>query len=334
MMEAEIEKASWLSQAHDSWMIAVDVFSVILFISFLWINRNQGDPFHERPRDAACESPSCVRCQGFAKSHRLKQRYEAFFSNTDASLEIKTQILSLITDSIEYRDDILLSVYKESGYELNLKEEAYIESLPHIWMLPGLDRYTFWNGNMHKNLHEVVSILEQPENLEAILDEFNVVNQQEEGWKVNSVPLGRWSVFHLYDQGERVDKNANLCPFTSQFLMKTTSFMHKHVYGNAMFSVLEPGSSIEPHTGPCNYRLRCHLPLVIPPGYRIKVGRDISTWKEGCLMIFDDSFVHQVWHEEEVSGKKQEIGRAVFIVDVWHPQVNNDQQAAIKYIYD
>lgn len=32
----------------------------------------------------------------------------------------------------------------------------------------------------------------------------------------------------------------------------------------SFFSTLYPGSQIAAHTGPCNLRIRCHLPLIVP----------------------------------------------------------------------
>ena len=31
------------------------------------------------------------------------------------------------------------------------------------------------------------------------------------------------------------------------------------------FSTLHAGAEIAAHSGPCNLRLRCHLPLIVPP---------------------------------------------------------------------
>ena len=299
-----------------------------LFLSFLWLNRNQLlELDHVEKCKKACKSPNCALCQGIADTYRLKSRFDTYFMNIPDS-EMKKRIATLINDSGRYKGDILSSIYAESGYELDPGEKY---SLPLIWVLPGLSRHTFWDADMHNSLHQIVSMLEDVGIFEGIQKDFKLIDQSKIGWKVNSVPSGQWRVYHLFNQGKRVDKNADLCSFTSQLLPTLPLFMSDHVFGSAMFSVLEPGSSIEPHTGPCAYRLRCHLPLVTPPGYRIKVGRDIMSWKEGKVMIFDDSFVHEVW--QEMGGASDTSGRAVFIFDIWHPQVSNDEQAPIKFIY-
>ena len=324
-----------------SWMATM--IGVVVFFSFLWLNRNP-PPVDERLKNRSlCGSPNCVRCQSLAddSNHHAKrlERFNAFFdgtSSSDSYLEAKDQIFCLFM-SVENKAEILSSIYTESGYEHILKEEG-VESLPHVWMLPGLSRHPFWDANIHKSLHKVVSLFEDDENLKGIQRDFRSILMADEGWKINSIPSGKWKVYHLCDQGENVLANSSRCSFTSQLLESVPQFMNNHLFGSAMFSVLEPGSSIEPHTGPCNYRLRCHVPLEVPPGYRIRVGIDISSWEEGRVMIFDDSFVHEVW-QEGVKDAHHEItlassgGRAVLIFDIWHPHVTKAEKDALEYIF-
>lgn len=40
----------------------------------------------------------------------------------------------------------------------------------------------------------------------------------------------------------------------------------------------------------------------------------IRSWQEGKVMILDDSFEHEVWHDGNSL-------RLIFIVDVWHPDL-------------
>lgn len=358
MAELEAE-AGGLEFLPCNWIIAAIGF--VVFLSFLWLNRISVRPVppRESPHNSLCGSPSCARCGRLPTlTQKLRHRFDVFFNSDSVhssySNETKDRVFSLITESVENKDVILSTTYAESGYILNEEE---VNALPHIWMLPGLCRFTFWKTGMDRALREIASMFEETDNFRGIQRDFGLVYGSDDGWKVNSVPSGKWRVYHLYDQGEEVVRNSSRCPFTSELLRATPLFMSCHVFGNAMFSVLEPGSSIEPHTGPCNYRLRCHLSLVAPPGYRLKVGRDTSEWKEGELMIFDDSFVHEVWHKEveltetepgaepterrerETQSRAREkltenLERAVLIFDIWHPHLTREEQAAIKYVYD
>ena len=80
----------------------------------------------------------------------------------------------------------------------------------------------------------------------------------------------------------------------------------------ALFSVLEPGTHIPPHNGMLNTRLICHLPLIVPPGCRLRVGSETRTVEAGKTMIFDDSMEHEAWND---SGET----RVVLLFEIWRP---------------
>jgi hypothetical protein len=95
----------------------------------------------------------------------------------------------------------------------------------------------------------------------------------------------------------------------------------------AKFSLLRPGSHIAPHCGPTTRRLRLQLPLSIPPACHancaIRVAGELHRWTEGAVLVFDDSFEHEVWHNGSATlgsgGADDRGGRLVLIVDVRHP---------------
>ncbi|KAL1528816.1 hypothetical protein AB1Y20_010139 [Prymnesium parvum] len=128
------------------------------------------------------------------------------------------------------------------------------------------------------------------------------------------VSAGGWSDVQLY-AGCRLDQaNCKLCPVTARIISSRPEF-NTVVHGSHFFSCLTPGTHLEPHCGPSNYRLRCHLGLVIPEGVRIRVGTEIRKWEPGKCLVFDDSFEHEVWHE----GNEDRI---VLICDMWHPALD------------
>ena len=75
------------------------------------------------------------------------------------------------------------------------------------------------------------------------------------------------------------------------------------------------------YCGPTNARLRAHLGLVVPEGdCRIRVGdAPPRPWVTGEVLLFDDSFEHEVWNETDAA-------RLVLIVDLWHPDLATDAQ--------
>lgn len=72
------------------------------------------------------------------------------------------------------------------------------------------------------------------------------------------------------------------CPKTVEALEAVPGLMTGIPFAYAFFSVLKPGASIKPHFGPCNLRMRCHLPLDGPwrkqrgegPSVHLALGND------------------------------------------------------------
>jgi aspartyl/asparaginyl beta-hydroxylase (cupin superfamily) len=94
-----------------------------------------------------------------------------------------------------------------------------------------------------------------------------------------------------------------------------------------LFSRLEPGAHIPPHSGMLNCRLICHLPLVVPKGCWLRVGNEKREWEEGKLLIFDDSFEHEAMNP---SGEL----RIILLFDIWRPELGSEERSSISAIFD
>lgn len=131
-----------------------------------------------------------------------------------------------------------------------------------------------------------------------------------------------WTAIHLLYQGERVEENARLCPRTMDLLAKVNPPRLDGNAPNAMFSLLKPHVTIPPHHGVANFRLVCHLPLIVPEKCWFRVGASRHEWKEGELIIFDDSIEHEAANESDDL-------RVVLIFDTWHPGLSELEREAI-----
>ncbi|XP_070077601.1 aspartyl/asparaginyl beta-hydroxylase isoform X2 [Equus przewalskii] len=201
------------------------------------------------------------------------------------------------------------SVWQRSLYNVNgLKAQP--------WWTPKETGYT-----------ELVKSLER--NWKLIRDEGLAVMDETKGLFLpedeNLREKGDWSQFTLWQQGR---KNENACkgaPITCSLLDKfpeTTGCRR----GQIKYSVMHPGTHVWPHTGPTNCRLRMHLGLVIPKeGCKIRCANETKTWEEGKVLIFDDSFEHEVWQDAASF-------RLIFIVDVWHPELTPHQRRSLPAI--
>ncbi|XP_042521814.1 aspartyl/asparaginyl beta-hydroxylase isoform X4 [Dipodomys spectabilis] len=201
------------------------------------------------------------------------------------------------------------SVWQRSLYNVNgLKAQP--------WWTPKETGYT-----------ELVKSLER--NWKLIRDEGLAVMDTTKGLFLpedeNLREKGDWSQFTLWQQGR---KNENACkgaPKTCSLLEKfpeTTGCRR----GQIKYSIMHPGTHVWPHTGPTNCRLRMHLGLVIPKeGCKIRCANETKTWEEGKVLIFDDSFEHEVWQDASSF-------RLIFIVDVWHPELTPQQKRSLPAI--
>jgi aspartyl/asparaginyl beta-hydroxylase (cupin superfamily) len=131
-----------------------------------------------------------------------------------------------------------------------------------------------------------------------------------------------WTAIHLWQNGRRVDANADCCPGTLDLLARFPQPQVRGAGPNAMFSLLAPNTSIPPHVGVANTRLVCHLPLVVPEGCWFRVGAETREWKVGEAFVFDDTIEHEAMNP---SGEL----RVVFIFDIWHPDLSEVEREAV-----
>jgi aspartate beta-hydroxylase len=137
----------------------------------------------------------------------------------------------------------------------------------------------------------------------------------------------RWSAFHLWKDGARVEANARRCPRTVAALESAPQPRLQGRTPTAMFSLLKPRTRIPPHTGVTNARLVVHVPLVVPPGCGFRVGGETREWRVGEALVFDDSIEHEAWNDSDQP-------RCVLIFDIWNPYIREDERARIGALYE
>ncbi|XP_059900448.1 aspartyl/asparaginyl beta-hydroxylase-like isoform X14 [Gadus macrocephalus] len=136
---------------------------------------------------------------------------------------------------------------------------------------------------------------------------------------------GEWGQYTLWQQGRKAGDACRSVPKTCSLLERFPEATNCK-RGQIKFSVMQPGTHVWPHTGPTNCRLRMHLGLVVPEeGCRIRCTNQTRAWEEGKVLIFDDSFEHEVWQEAASY-------RLILIVDVWHPALSAHQRQTLSPI--
>lgn len=134
-----------------------------------------------------------------------------------------------------------------------------------------------------------------------------------------------WGAYFLHNQGEQVQRNCVACPETVAALELAPLVRIPGRGPTAFLSRLRPGAYIPPHHGATNTRLIAHLPLIIPRDCAIRVGNDTRTWREGELMVFDDTIEHEAWNRSDQT-------RLVLIFDIWNPFLDEAERQAVTAV--
>ncbi|MGA2399841.1 MAG: aspartyl/asparaginyl beta-hydroxylase domain-containing protein [Steroidobacteraceae bacterium] len=133
----------------------------------------------------------------------------------------------------------------------------------------------------------------------------------------------RWGAYFLWNEGQRLESHLARCPRTEKALAALPQVDIPGRGPTAFFSLLDARTKIPPHTGVTNTRLTVHLPLIVPPGCRFRVGGEIREWSVGTGWVFDDTIEHEAWNDSDVT-------RAILIFDVWNPQLTPLERAFVR----
>lgn len=329
---------------------------VVGFVIALYILYNRHHVSPPEGGTGICPNPGCMRCRAGShgnsgtildKNELLNRLHDHLQTLTQADKAITDHLGSLMTnviiDSIDNQQQIQYNTRILSGFHDN---DTSIDSVM-IWIVPGITRQPFWTSNDHPLLKEVTTILTSKEIVESLRNEYLRIDSLKEVWSHNRTPKGHWKVVTLVNQGVFNDTTCQQCPVALDLITNDLAqFMGGNCFCYAMYSCLTRGSVIEPHTGPCNYRIRCHIPLATPTGFHLHVGQESIEWKQGELVMFDDSLVHSVTSTSTdttgtqagtstgtLDGISTDDCRVVFIVDIWHPEVNKDMKKALNSVF-
>lgn len=122
------------------------------------------------------------------------------------------------------------------------------------------------------------AFVESPDSLSTVADGYD-----ERGW--------HW---YALCGGSDAEANRARCPATAVALAAVPGLV------NAGFSRFAPGTHLYPHRGEMVGVLRCHLPLLVPPGrVGMGFGQSVVTWAEGRCIVFDDTFEHEAWNHTD-----------------------------------
>jgi hypothetical protein len=213
------------------------------------------------------------------------------------------------------------------------RRQPYFQE-PKSFFYPGLPHIAFYEPSDFPWLTEIAAMADAIRaEVEAVLaDERGIVPYVE---KPKDRPVrphsllddARWSAFHLWERGAPVAAHAARCPVTMQALEKAPIPRIRGRSPMALFSILKPGTHIEPHNGFLNTRLICHIPLIVPDGCRLRVGNETRTVRAGEPLLFDDSIEHEAWNDGDSA-------RAILLFEVWRPELSAAERQALTAMFD
>ena len=135
-----------------------------------------------------------------------------------------------------------------------------------------------------------------------------------------------WSTCFLWKDGAETP-NAARCPKTMAALEDVPLCRISGRSPQIMFSQLKAGAHIQPHHGYVNTRLVCHLPLIVPPGCRFRVGNDVRSWEKGKAWVFDDTIEHEAVNQGSST-------RVVLIFDIWRPELTEEERHLVQTLLE
>lgn len=109
-------------------------------------------------------------------------------------------------------------------------------------------------------------------------------------------PPGKWKSFFLWGYGYRNEENIARCPKTAAAVASIPGL------NSAFFSILAPGAHIPRHRGVTKAILTAHLGLIVPKRRsrcRMQVEDEMLRWDEGRMLVFDDTYYHEVWNDTD-----------------------------------
>jgi len=133
----------------------------------------------------------------------------------------------------------------------------------------------------------------------------------------------QWTSAYLWRDGSEQAPTMAACPFTTELMASLPLTLIEGFSPSVLFSKLDAGARIKPHTGMVNTRLICHLPLLVPSDCGLRVGGESRTTVRGEAWAFDDSINHEAWNNSDQQ-------RVILLFDVWRPELDNDERHLVK----
>lgn len=179
----------------------------------------------------------------------------------------------------------------------------FVRNPPYVDLKEHFPNYELFEKNWKAIREELEEVLKNEENV----PKFHEVDSIQRFISArDEIP---WRTFVIKGYGKFAPGNSAKVPKTTELLKQMPEVT------SALFSILDGGKHIPPHMGFFRGVFRYHLGMIVPqdaPCYIVVGGKEYS-WKEGESVLFDDTYLHEVWN-------KSSQGRVVLFCDVLRDQ--------------
>lgn len=207
---------------------------------------------------------------------------------------------------------------------------------PHIFYVPDLapipvygDEHMPWKSELEAACADIAA--------EFLVAREQAADQEKPYLEAGAASLGEdwkplagstlWSSFELYRLGVPNKQLLDLFPVTLETLGRLPTIEGPHGPREVVFSVLRGEQRIPEHFGVANTDMTVHLPLITTEDSAIRVVDEVHAWQKGEVFAFDDAFDHESWNDDAQP-------RVNLLFEVWHPELTEDEQAAIAESFD
>ena len=304
---AYLYAGSWLQQSNNSeaaaasYSLAQEIDPLILE---LWKSQHESEPTR-------------------IKSKQANQLLRHFLSTQHRHLFDKTN--SRIKDAVWVQNH---------DSQLNHISSRYSPDLFHI---PGLSNKAFFEA---QNFVWAESFCNQTQTIKNELDHALKQPAEELGLRpylpseIQATPslqhlLGspNWTAIDLYRDGQLNSQTADKFPNTLDIIHSVPTYGLDKTPFEVFFSVLQPKTAIGEHFGQSNHSLTVHLGLDTPSGGYLSVDKEKRYWREGELLIFNDSYLHSAHNTTDQQ-------RIVLLFSIWHPSLTDEERTDVQLAFN
>jgi aspartate beta-hydroxylase len=222
------------------------------------------------------------------------------------------------------RRALAIYLHEDQGQPSDPRQRPGFFWFPDLPAAPFLDRALFdWIPALEAAAgairSELETILPRSAGRERV---FDTTALERENLRGSREAPPAWNGYYFFRHGERRDENCGRCPQTARALDALPLSRVRGHGPEVLFSVFAPGTHLLPHHGVTNTRLVGHLPLIVPPDCALRVADREHAWREGEVVVFDDTYEHEAWNR---SGST----RVVMIFDLWNPYLTGAECEAL-----